>query len=45
MVAHLSFARSLRIQRLYHHGNGLVVVPLDHPSPTVPSIRDATSAS
>jgi 2-amino-4,5-dihydroxy-6-oxo-7-(phosphonooxy)heptanoate synthase len=30
MFAHLPFARSLRIQRLYHHGGGLMVVPLDH---------------
>jgi len=40
MVAHLPFARSLRIQRLYHHGNGLVVVPLDHSVTDGPINRD-----
>jgi 2-amino-4,5-dihydroxy-6-oxo-7-(phosphooxy)heptanoate synthase len=40
MTPHTTFARMLRLQRLYHHGDDrLLVVPLDHPitdGPIVP---------
>src|SRR5947209_7585772 len=38
--AYASFARTLRLQRLYHHSDRLFVVPLDHAVSEGPIVPD-----
>lgn len=45
MTSYVPFARALRLARLHHHSNRLLIVPLDHPVSTGPIGPPGTSVA